>query len=533
MSRCKLLRVTIERFKSFEAETTIKFNPLTVVVGRNNCGKSTIIQALLLMKQTLAEPRRDVPVHLDGPVAAFNLRELTWGWPAPSDEVNGPSFGLRWACDVDVEAALAEAKQPDIDNLVKWTGLDDLRAWVSGTNRARMTSEIRISSSERAGTIALSEITLWAPKIDPDEPMIRLSNPDGQWRCFWRGERATQIQVQLDHFLPYLQIDRRNVGPRHRQRSWHNAYLILFAQPLEALKTLISELQYLASTRSVPPSLYKTSNVAPQEIGASGELDAQLLHRRQHDLVHYLPPLEVSDDRASLPDTVREGQLVDAVNEVLAALSVHDRLSIEEIKEVGFRILFGNSGLPHVGRGLTYLLPLVELGLLSDPVLGFGPAGDLGRRDYRELCDSFAHVATEEPEAHLHPKVQSRLAHFLVSLAMSNRRLIVETHSDHLVRRLRGIAARADRGSDLERWLVKNVAIVEVEQDERGRSTARTSYLTAEGDIRERWPADFMDEASDEDGAIYYARLEKTAPETRGDQVEFVEGAEPEADEEP
>jgi predicted ATPase len=42
-----------------------------------------------------------------------------------------------------------------------------------------------------------------------------------------------------------------------------------------------------------------------------------------------------------------------------------------------------------------------------------------------------------------HPKVQTRLAHWFVALAMARRQFLVETHSDHLVRRLRGLAARA------------------------------------------------------------------------------------------
>ena len=145
----------------------------------------------------------------------------------------------------------------------------------------------------------------------------------------------------------------------------------------------------------------------------------------------------------------------------------------------------------------------------------------------------FTHIALEEPEAHLHPKVASRLAHWLVSLAMSNRRLLVETHSDHLVRRLRGLAARAGRGSELETWLLANVIVLSVEQDD-GRSTVTASRLTAEGGVGEIWPADFMDEATDEESAIYYAKLDKDeSQESIASQVEMIAGEEPESDEAP
>jgi predicted ATPase len=117
---------------------------------------------------------------------------------------------------------------------------------------------------------------------------------------------------------------------------------------------------------------------------------------------------------------------------------------------------------------------------------------------------------------------------------MSNRRLLVETHSDHLVRRLRGLVARAGRGSELEAWLLANVVVLSVEQDASGRSTVTASRLTAEGGVGEIWPADFMDEATDEESAIFYAKLDKTeAPGPNASPVEMISGEEPESDEAP
>ncbi len=160
-----------------------------------------------------------------------------------------------------------------------------------------------------------------------------------------------------------------------------------------------------------------------------------------------------------------------------------------------------------------------------------GDADDMPLQEYRQRCKSFSHIALEEPEAHLHPKVASRLAHWLVSLAMTNRCVLVETHSDHLVRRLRGLVARSEIGSDLETWLLNNVAIVMVEQSE-GCSSIQTSHLTKEGGVENQWPADFMDEATDEESAIYYAKLDK-GNQPSASTIDFNEGDEPELEFEP
>src|SRR5690606_4559885 len=149
-------------------------------------------------------------------------------------------------------------------------------------------------------------------------------------------------------------------------------------------------------------------------------------------------------------------------------LGVDTKLRVEDIQNIGFRLLFGDASLTHVGRGLTYLLPIIELGLFADPQRFEGEVGEQSLQAYRDACPGYAHLALEEPESHLHPKVQTRLAHWMVALAMVDRRIIVETHSDHFVRRLRGLMARAAAGSELEQWLRENVSIIEVEQDQEG-----------------------------------------------------------------
>jgi len=530
MSNAKLLAVNLERFKSFKESTRIEFAPLTIILGRNNSGKSTLIQSLLLLKQTLTEPRPDVMLRLEGLVEAFSLRELTFGWPAESAKVEGPELTLEWESDVDVNAALEQSRWPDLENLAKHSGVKWLQ---SPPERKSLRTAMTLRTVELEGATQIAEIKLHSLG-DPNGTVVLMKPIEKRWSCRWNGQKADKIDVELDHFVPYLRIDRSDVGPRDRQRAWHNAYMVLFAQPLEALKKLLSEMHYLGSSRQPPPSLFKPATTAPNEIGVSGELAAQLLHRRQKEIVHFLPPLQVSGGSLELPGTVLARPLVDAVNAVMAALSVKVSVRVEVIREVGFRLMFGEASLAHVGRGLGYLLPIVELGLFADPLRFTGSSDDMTLSTYREHCGAFTHIALEEPEAHLHPKVASRLAHWLVSLALANRRLIVETHSDHLVRRLRGLAARAGRNSELETWLLENVVVLSVEQDEAGCSMVTTSRLTAEGGVAESWPADFMDEATDEESAIYYAKLDKAEAEAHVEKsIEFDEAPEPEADEAP
>lgn len=534
MSNGRLLKVTLERFKSFEQRTTLELKPLTIILGRNNCGKSSLIQALLLLKQTLNNPRSDVSIGLEGVVEAFNLRELTYGWPKEAKHIAGPCFTLEWESVVHRKDAMAKVRG-DLAEVEKGSGINWLREL--GDNEL-LRSQIRLHSVELDGVSQISKIELWSKRAkngngisEPpfsEPPLIVLENVEGSWKCRWNGLSAGKLVIEVQHFIPFVEVDRRNIGPRNRERSWHNAFLLLFDQPLADLSKVLSELHFLGSSRQTPVALNKFATTAPNEIGVSGELAAQLLQKRQNEYVHFLPPLQIENDRIVFNDSVVSRPMGEAVNDVMQSLGVDAKLRIDEIKDVGFRLMFGSASLVHVGRGLNSLLPLIELGLFADPIRFTGESGSISIEAYQDRCRGYSHIALEEPEAHLHPKVASRLAHWLVSLGMTNRCVIAETHSDHLVRRLRGLAARAEVGSKLETWLLNNVAIVMVEQV-NGRSSIQTSHLTKEGSVENKWPADFMDEATDEESAIYYAKLDKESPRDQA-RIEFVEGDEPEID---
>ena len=522
MGRAELKRLTLTRFKSYSESTSLEIAPLTILLGRNNSGKSSLIQALLLLKQTLAYHRSDVPLHLEGAVEAIHLSELTFGWPEAT-EFEGPSLQLTWESDVNVRAAFgANGRMPDLEYLRYHSGIQ----WVDDLpDSVRLTTTLEFTFQNLKERIVINHIDLSSRRsgTDQENPKARIrryaeTDPFSlSWNPLYEDigwDSARRVDVELDHFIPIVSIDKRSIGPRHRQRTYYNGFKVLYEQPLDDLRQLLAGFHYLGSTRMAPPSIYRPATVPPDEVGINGEYAAQMLHARKIDGVHFVPPLVLNNGDLGLPDKVLSRPLSDAFNLVLHELGIAGDLKIRDIENIGFRLLFGEASLDHVGRGIGYLLPAVMLGLVADPLRFQEPTEDLTLKNYLDRCQTVTHAGLEEPEIHLHPKVQTQLAHWLVALAMAGRRFIVETHSDHLVRRLRGLIARAPAGSDLEKWLGDNVVIAEVEQAEDGCSQLTCSRLTETGGIAERWPADFMDEGTEEERSIYYAGLEKSDDST-------------------
>lgn len=63
--------VAVEGFKSIRRRTEIAIRPLTILAGANSSGKSSMMQPLLLMKQTLEAPSDPGVFLLDGPNVRF------------------------------------------------------------------------------------------------------------------------------------------------------------------------------------------------------------------------------------------------------------------------------------------------------------------------------------------------------------------------------------------------------------------------------------------------------------------------------
>ena len=63
--------ISVQGFKSLAKESRIEIRPLTILAGANSSGKSSIMQPLLLMKQTLEAGYDPGPLLLNGPNAKF------------------------------------------------------------------------------------------------------------------------------------------------------------------------------------------------------------------------------------------------------------------------------------------------------------------------------------------------------------------------------------------------------------------------------------------------------------------------------
>ena len=111
------------------------------------------------------------------------------------------------------------------------------------------------------------------------------------------------------------------------------------------------------------------------------------------------------------------------------------------------------------------------------------------------LAPSDTLLIIEQPELHLHPRVQARLGDFFVGLSKCKKQCLIETHSENLVNQLRYHIVQAG-GQDKS-----DCMIYFVDQDEKGAARFEPVEISAKGNIL-NWPEGFFDETMHQEDRI-------------------------------
>ena len=233
-----------------------------------------------------------------------------------------------------------------------------------------------------------------------------------------------------------------------------------------------SSFRYLGPLRDAPKSLYPLSLTdEPDDIGLRGEHTAFILELHKKTKVNYIPSSHFTDEGVST--TFVNDTLENALSDWLRYLGIAESVKSVTSGKQGYKVEVETTNsdemheLNHVGVGVSQVLPILVMGLISRP-------------------DST--LVFEQPELHLHPRVQSLLADFFLSITLSNRQCLVETHSEHLLNRLRYRIATMESGNNLN----EIIKIYFAEKGQNG-SSFNGVEINEYGSIR-NWPNGFFDQ---------------------------------------
>ena len=236
------------------------------------------------------------------------------------------------------------------------------------------------------------------------------------------------------------------------------------------------QVRYLGPLRDAPKRLHEFS-ADTQGVGVSGERAVLLLHERGDVIIEF----------PNAQGEIVKGSLRDGVAYWIHELGIGTKVTTNESGGHGIEVrIQPESGVQAVlltalGIGVSQVLPVVVMGLISKP-------GDF-------LC-------IEQPELHLHPRMQGQLGDFFWALAGAGRQILIESHSEHILNRLRATIAESDRdqSSRLNLLFAEQFA---------GITSYRQPVVNELGMLSEDWPTGFLNVMPDESRRILQAALAK------------------------
>ncbi|WP_176439353.1 AAA family ATPase [Rhizobium esperanzae] len=254
--------------------------------------------------------------------------------------------------------------------------------------------------------------------------------------------------------------------------------------------------RYLGPLRDAPRAVYPVEALEnPTDVGYRGEHTAAVLETNAGSVILYhLPPPEGMDIDYIATAESEYGPLRDAVTKWLKYMGVAVEVRAIDTGVFGneLRVSTEAEGAMHhltnVGVGVSQVLPIVVNALMAQP-------GTL--------------LIFEQPELHLHPKVQARLADFFVALALDGKQLVLETHSEYLIDRLRLRIALAE--DDDAREMISILF-----SEKRGGKTTFTPVELTEYGAVTNWPKDFFEQSQRDVGRILKAASSKRRARAEG-----------------
>ena len=260
-----------------------------------------------------------------------------------------------------------------------------------------------------------------------------------------------------------------------------------------------TSVKYLGPLRDEPKPLYPLAASAdPADVGLRGEFTAAVLDLHKDLTIRYVPTANFGSAAAKQDSVFRS--LSAAVTDWVQYLGIAEEVDTRDRGKLGheLKVSVAKGGkahdLTHVGVGVSQVLPILVMSLLAD---------------------EDTTLIFEQPELHLHPKVQTLLGDFFLSMTFLGKQCIVETHSEYLINRLRFRAASAPA----ERSLVDLVKIYFLEKKE-GVSAFKEVNINEYGAILD-WPEGFFDQSQQEAEEILKAASAKRKEKTpRKDDAE-------------
>ncbi len=446
--------INLKNFKAWRELDIPLGRRITGLFGTNSSGKSSLIQFLLMLKETKNNPDRNLVLDFGEFGELINLGSF-------GDVIHGKDEKqkLEWRLDWNAkeEVKLQDTTKGRNKNLVSSKELSTESA-VTMPKGSKSPKTLFIK-------YAIGDMTFKIETKAKQESSFRLSSSGSDFEFRRIQGRPWQLPGPIKtHLFP------------DQAKTYHqNADLL---SDLEvAYEKLFDSVFYLGPLREYPHRQYNWSGGSPLDVGVRGELTMNAILAASENGSDY--QMRKRGRKRSFQEVVamrlQEVGLVHSFSVAEIAKGSNIYQAKVSVKKESPEVL-----LTDVGFGVSQVLPAVVL-------LNYVPKNST--------------VILEQPEIHLHPRVQSEVADAIIAIAETrDLQVIVESHSEHILRRLQRRVADETIQADL-------VKLYFVSQ-ENGEARLSDIGLNEYGEIQ-NWPEHFFGDDMEEISETRKAALKR------------------------
>ncbi len=430
-------KISIRNFKSW-AELDLDLAPISGLFGVNSSGKSAILHFLLLLKQTKETTDRTIVLDFGDSDKYVNLGSFS-EVKHKSNQHNFLSWEIHWASDEEI--SISDPSERKGNNLFHGKNLV-LKATVQESEKRILCTEIQYSLGNDNFSLRMEKdeeyiLDYWG---DENKPFSFIRNPGRPWS---------------------LPAPQKSYAFPDQARTYFQNSSFLADLELQYEK-LIDKIYYLGPLRDYPKRQYIWGGGRPTDVGRRGER-----------VVDALLAADAANQKRSIG--IGRGNKKKIFSEYIAywlkELSLIQDFKLEAISQGAdiyrVKVMTSQSNkyvlITDVGFGISQVLPVLVQ-------LFYVPEGSI--------------VLLEQPEIHLHPSIQSSLADVIINAVRTrNIQVVVESHSEHLLRRLqRRLAEKTLAPENISLFFINNP---------NGVSKLDKLELSKYGEIM-NWPPNFF-----------------------------------------
>lgn len=376
-----LTHLKLENFKIWRSTGPMRLAPITLLLGTNSSGKSSLIQSLLLIRQTVKGDDPNLDLNLGNPdaddsVTLGQFKDVLCRHSAASESTSTTQVGIeiRWS----------EHGQPETSTLFS-------ARYSRGPAGSAELAFLRLGNDGQGFSVQRRKPGIYRLSLATQTKSLGQSADFRPQRSFaFSASTLNKLGAQGELIKP--------IGP--------------------ALLEELGRIIYLGPVRRLAQRDYVWAGRMPAHIGDDGARAVDVL------IASGVARQSAKKRNQALP---AEAQLFEKTIHWLKEMNLANGLSIRALgRSARYELLIENDGqasnLKDVGVGVSQVLPVIVAALFAHP-------GHI--------------VIVEEPESHLHPLAQSKLAELFAKVSKErNVQFIVETHSEHLFRRMQTLIAK-------------------------------------------------------------------------------------------